>query len=271
MKDLICLVTGGFDPVHSGHIEYFNAAKKCADFLIVGVNSDEWLINKKKLFLMPWLERSQVISSLKPVDQVLSFDDSDGTAIDAINGCLKLAKKVIFANGGDRGKDNTPETIAFEKNERVEFIYGVGGKNKMNSSSWLLSDFTDQYVKTILPPGLDNVITINAPWGSHTSFIDAKGYKVKQLKVNPGGILSLQKHKHRMEHWVVGSGEATVELDEKQYTLHPGEYIEIPLGSVHRLSNNSLKDLVVLEVQCGDILEESDIIRLEDSYGRQSK
>ena len=73
-----------------------------------------------------------------------------------------------------------------------------------------------------------------------------------------------------MEHWVVGAGEATVQLDEKQYILKQSEYIEIPLGSVHRLSNNSLQDLVVLEVQCGDILEESDIIRLEDSYGRQS-
>ena len=69
----------------------------------------------------------------------------------------------------------------------------------------------------------------------------------------------------------MGSGVASVELDDKKYTLEAGEYIEIPLGSVHRLSNNSSKDLVVLEVQCGKILEESDIIRLEDSYGRQSK
>jgi cytidyltransferase-like protein len=247
MKEIICLVTGGFDPVHSGHIDYFKSAKKITDYLIVGVNSDNWLKNKKNIFLMPWSERSEIISSLNP------------------------ANKVIFANGGDRGKDNTPETLAFENDDRVEFVYGVGGDNKKNSSSWLLSDFTDQYVKNILPGGLDNVVTINAPWGSHTAFLDAKGYKVKQLKVKPGGILSLQKHRHRMEHWVVGSGVASVELDDKKYTLEAGEYIEIPLGSVHRLSNNSSKDLVVLEVQCGKILEESDIIRLEDSYGRQSK
>ena len=271
MKEIICLVTGGFDPVHSGHIDYFKSAKKITDYLIVGVNSDNWLKNKKNIFLMPWSERSEIISSLNPVDKVISFDDSDGTAIDAITECLKCAKKVIFANGGDRGKDNTPETLAFENDDRVEFVYGVGGDNKKNSSSWLLSDFTDQYVKNILPGGLDNVVTINAPWGSHTAFLDAKGYKVKQLKVKPGGILSLQKHRHRMEHWVVGSGVASVELDDKKYTLEAGEYIEIPLGSVHRLSNNSSKDLVVLEVQCGKILEESDIIRLEDSYGRQSK
>ena len=270
MKEKICLVTGGFDPVHSGHIEYINSAKKYSDYVVVGINSNEWLKRKKQLYLMPWEERAAIIENLKSVDQVIPFDDIDGSAVNAINECLKFSKEVIFANGGDRSSGNTPETLAFEDDKRVQFIYGVGGENKKNSSSWLLSDFTDKYIKTVLPSGLSDITTINAPWGSHTAFLDDQGYKVKQLKVNPGGILSLQKHQHRMEHWVVGSGTATVELDGNTLKLEAGEYIHIPLHSTHRLSNHAAEDLIVLEVQCGDILEESDIIRLEDSYGRTS-
>ena len=271
MKETVCLVTGGFDPVHSGHIAYIASAKKYSDYVVVGINSDQWLIDKKQIYLKPWEERAAVIENLKSVDQVIAFDDGDGSAVDAIHQCLKFAKKVIFANGGDRGKSNTPEVVAFHDNERVEFIYGAGGENKKNSSSWLISDFTDKYVSTFLPSGLSKVTTIHAPWGCHTSFLDAEGFKVKQLTVYPGGILSLQKHHHRMEHWVVGSGIATVELDGMKVILNPGEYIEIPLQSVHRLSNDGKVDLIVIEVQCGKILEESDIVRLEDSYGRKSE
>jgi cytidyltransferase-like protein len=270
MKKKICLVTGGFDPVHSGHIEYINSAKKYSDYVVVGINSNEWLERKKQLYLMPWQERATVIQNLKSVDQVISFDDSDGSAINAIHECLKFSKEVIFANGGDRSSVNTPELLAFTEDKRVEFIYGVGGEDKKNSSSWLLSDFTDKYMLTVLPSGLSDITTVNAPWGSHTAFLDDQGYKVKQLKVKPGGILSLQKHQHRMEHWVVGSGTATVELDGDTLILQAGEYIHIPLQSSHRLSNNTAVELIVLEVQCGDILEESDIIRLEDNYGRTS-
>ena len=112
---------------------------------------------------------------------------------------------------------------------------------------------------------------IHAPWGNHLSIIDDKGYKLKQLNVNPGGILSLQRHQHRSEHWVIAQGEATVEVDAEKKTYTSGEYVYIPLHSIHRLSNlHDSELLVVIEVQCGEILEESDIERLEDSYGRNS-
>jgi cytidyltransferase-like protein len=271
MKKEVCLVTGGFDPIHSGHIDYISQAAKLSDYLVVGVNSNEWLKNKKGIYFMPWEERASIIRNLKFVNQVIDFNDDDGSAIDAINKCLEFSQKVIFANGGDRGKFNIPEVIEFKKNKGVEFIYSVGGDNKKNSSSWLLSDFTSKYLTTFIPKGLENIKTIEAPWGSHTSFIDDIGFKVKQLTVKPGGILSLQKHHHRMEHWVVGAGTATVELDGKVLELRAGEYIKIPLQAVHRLSNESSDNLIVIEVQCGEILEESDIVRLEDSYGRTSK
>lgn len=270
MKENICLVTGGFDPLHRGHIEYFKSAKKLSDYLIVGVNSDDWLIRKKGIAFMPSIERSAIIESLKVVDEVIFFDDGDGSACDAISICLGKSKTLIFANGGDRGSSNTPEMSKFLNDKRVSFHFEVGGEEKINSSSWLIKDFTDSFIKSFIPKGLSEISTIHAPWGHHTSFIDDKGFKVKQLNVDPGGILSLQKHQHRSEHWVVVRGTASVEVDGHKQEYVEGEYSYIPLQSTHRLSNNSDSELIVIEVQCGKILEESDITRLQDSYGRSS-
>jgi len=138
MADRIVLVTGGFDPIHSGHIEYFKSASKLGSKLIVGLNSDEWLERKKGKYFMPWEERKAIISELRCVDQVIVFDDSDNTAIKAILRCMDMYPKdiVVFANGGDRGSDNIPE-MQFES-DRVKFEFGIGGSNKKNSSSWIL-------------------------------------------------------------------------------------------------------------------------------------
>ena len=141
MSKNIVLVTGGFDPIHSGHIAYFKAAASLGDELYVGINSDEWLVRKKGKAFLTWDERAAIISELKPVTGVLSFDDSDNTAINAIIKALSinLNNHVIFANGGDRGKDNIPE-MAFES-DRVSFAFGIGGDDKKNSSSWILKNW----------------------------------------------------------------------------------------------------------------------------------
>ena len=141
MSKNIVLVTGGFDPIHSGHIAYFKAAASLGDELYVGINSDEWLVKKKGKAFLTWDERAAIISELKPVTGVLSFDDSDNTAINAIIKALSinLNNHVIFANGGDRGKDNIPE-MAFES-DRVSFAFGIGGDDKKNSSSWILKNW----------------------------------------------------------------------------------------------------------------------------------
>lgn len=137
----VVLVTGGFDPLHSGHIAYFAAAKKLGDILIVGVNSDEWLTRKKGKPFMPWGERALIVSQLKMVDGIRSFDDSDGSARDAIRKVLENYPDavVVFANGGDRKLDNIPEMGV--ESERLEFIFGVGGDDKKNSSSWILENY----------------------------------------------------------------------------------------------------------------------------------
>lgn len=132
----IVLVTGGFDPLHEGHIEYFKAARALGDYLVVGINSDKWLERKKGSFFQNYKTRLAIISALRVVDSTIGFDDNDNTAIDAIEKVKLIypTDRIIFANGGDRTKDNIPEMIFPD----VEFVFGVGGTDKMNSSSWIL-------------------------------------------------------------------------------------------------------------------------------------
>ena len=137
----LTLVTGGFDPIHSGHIEYFKEASKLSDFLVIGLNSDEWLINKKQQVFQDWDERANIIKHLNMVSMVIDWDDSDKTACGAIEKCLLIDDEVIFANGGDRIVGNTPELDAYGRNKRVTFQWGIGGDYKINSSSWILNNY----------------------------------------------------------------------------------------------------------------------------------
>lgn len=263
-KTKVSLVTGGFDPVHSGHIEYFKSSKMICGSLVIGLNSDDWLIRKKGFAFMPWEERKNILINMSVVDDVISFNDDDNSACDAIAKTLKMYDQVIFANGGDRKKDNIPEITKYQSEPKVDFKFGVGGSNKMNSSS----SITEKLIQNFNKNNVYDVNEIVAPWGKHDTIVDHPKYKLKQLFVNPGSMLSLQYHHHRSEHWVVGSGVATVQLGDEKIKLNEGQYIHIPQGEKHRISNNSKSDLIIIEVQYGDILEESDIVRLEDSFGR---
>ena len=126
------LVTGGFDPLHSGHIDYFNAAKELGEILIVGLNSDDWLSRKKGQPFMPFDERKAILQALEVVDYVLQFDDEDESSCTAIEEVIKLFGNCTFANGGDRTNFNIPEVSNFANDERVSFDFGVGG-DKRNS------------------------------------------------------------------------------------------------------------------------------------------
>lgn len=138
----IVLVTGGFDPIHSGHIDYFNEAKELGDELWVGINSDEWLVRKKGKPFLPIGERAYIIRHLVMVNKVISFDDSDNSASQAIHKAMNIgAGHIIFANGGDRTDKNSPEMEMYSNHPKVEFAFGVGGTDKKNSSSWILKNF----------------------------------------------------------------------------------------------------------------------------------
>ena len=106
------------------------------------------------------------------------------------------------------------------------------------------------------------------PWGRFEGLSEGPGFLVKRITVNPGGRLSLQKHNHRSERWVVAAGEAVVTRGSELHRLETGEMIEIPLGAVHRMENEGKVPLEIIEVQLGEILREDDIERLEDVYGR---
>ena len=136
----VIIVSGGFDPVHKGHIRMFREAANLGHQVIIGLNSDEWLSRKKGKPFMKWEERAEILESCKFVTQVLSMDDSDDTASDIIKQVANLYKNqdmnIYFANGGDRKKGNVPELDTC-KELNVTMLWGIGG-GKIQSSSWLI-------------------------------------------------------------------------------------------------------------------------------------
>jgi len=110
---------------------------------------------------------------------------------------------------------------------------------------------------------------IQKPWGSYQILEKGKNHLVKNIFVKPGGILSLQSHKYRSEHWVVVNGNATVTIEKKIQYLKSNESVFIPIHKKHRLANNTKEDLNIIEVQYGNILRENDIVRYKDIYNRK--
>jgi cytidyltransferase-like protein len=245
----VVLVTGGFDPLHSGHIEYFIEAKKLGDKLVVGVNTDAWLKRKKGRPFMPGGERISIIKNLSMVDHCLLFGDDDDSAIEAINNVRLLYPDahIIFANGGDRTSENIPEMEADVEN--ISFKFGVGGENKANSSSWILDEWKTQKTER--------------DWGYWRVLDDKpdKGYKVKELVIYPGKSLSDQKHFKRSEEWNVLEG--TVKMDTEWNSIQSSIILEpksrtFQIGKQvwHKASNPGTENTHILEVQWGDCYEE---------------
>ena len=133
------IVSGGFDPIHEGHIEMIKASAAASDGVIVLVNSDEWLIRKKGKSFQNFHTRKTICENLKGVICALDFDDSDNSASDGIRKVRAMYPNdhLVFANGGDRGKDNIREDAVCAECH-VDKVFGVGGCNKANSSSWIL-------------------------------------------------------------------------------------------------------------------------------------
>jgi cytidyltransferase-like protein len=248
----IVVVSGGFDPIHSGHIQLIKAARTLGDMLIVGINSDEWLTRKKGRAFMPWTERLCVLNNLRQVDEVYTFNDEDNTACHLLQQVRAHypVDKIVFANGGDRTPDNIPEMSI----PGVEFAFGVGGADKANSSSWILQEW--KAPKT------------SRAWGYYRVLHEAGNrVKVKELTVEPGQRLSMQRHQQRAEHWFVSEGTATVyTINRKSDAELLGEFgthqhIHINQGEWHQLCNLTDHPLRVVEIQYGDVCVEEDIER----------
>ena len=257
MKKIV-IVTGGYDPLHSGHIAYFKEARRLGDELVVGLNSDEWLSRKKGRPFMTFNERAAIIQELSCVDSIIGFNDSDDSACGAIMQILSTNgnnTKVVFANGGDRTNINTPEYNMYGDFNDVEFVFGVGGEDKKNSSSWILKEWQKP--------------NVSRHWGNYTILDSQELWQVKELSIDIGKSLSNQRHFIRSEHWCIVSGLVRLDLvypngDKLSKTYGPGESIDIPVCTWHRATNVGNHSAKVIEVWMGAELHEDDIERKED-------
>jgi len=180
------VISGGFDPIHPGHIEMIEKAAEYGEVHIV-VNSDEWLVRKKGFFFQPWTDRKKILEAYTP--HIYSVDDSDGTVCEA----LRRIKPDYFGNGGDRKKDNTPELdVCLELG--IEPVFGLG-REKYSSSSMI--------------NGRQRVET---RWGRYDVLLDMPELKVKVLTIDKGKKLSLQRHADRSEFFFLPNGEVQMNL-----------------------------------------------------------
>ena len=143
MNNNIVLISGGFDPIHSGHIALIDEASQHGEIVVL-LNSDNWLKNKKGKFFLPYNERKIIIGAIKNVIDVIEFNDNDKTCLEGIKSALKKYpnKQIFFANGGDRSDKNTPEKEFCNKNQ-INTLWGIGGSYKKNSSSWILKKWEE--------------------------------------------------------------------------------------------------------------------------------
>lgn len=139
------IVSGGFDPIHEGHISMIKASADASDGVILLLNSDEWLIRKKGANFMNFKTRKIICENLKGVVEVIAFDDSDNSASDGIYKARQKypLDRLVFANGGDRTRSNIPEEPMCS-NCQVELKFGVGGEDKANASSKILKEYVEK-------------------------------------------------------------------------------------------------------------------------------
>jgi cytidyltransferase-like protein len=244
------LLLADFDPLHSGHIEYFKAAKALGNILVVGVNSDSWLRRKKGREFMPGYERIKIIENLKMVDHCILFNDTEDHAIEAIRNVKTIYpnSQIVFANGGDRTAENIPEMSELD----VIFEFGVGGEDKKNSSRWILEEWK--------APKTDR------PWGYYRVLHnEVLGTKVKELTIEPGKSLTMQRHWDRNEHWHVAEGRCQVDFEDSTTKSHINlkqhDQFTIKTECWHQLHNPYDVPCKIVEIQYGITCDEDDIER----------
>lgn len=268
----VVAVSGGFDPVHIGHVRMFEEARALGTHLVVIVNCDDWLKRKKGYAFMPEQERAELIKKFAAVDDVYVHQSDDSHVSDALRDYKMEIDGVsypihIFANGGDRkNEDDIPESgICKEKN--IKMVFNVGHGGKVQSSSWL----TDAVAR------LHNPKEDVRPWGSMRIYGSTKDWWAKRITVNPGQRLSLQSHSKRSELWVCIEGEVLAirgRLEQgkpritEQRILNRGDRFFVGKGDIHRISSET--GGTVIEVAFGEPVED-DIFRYEDDYNRASE
>tara|TARA_B100001540_G_scaffold276958_1_gene264162 strand:- start:14 stop:793 length:780 start_codon:yes stop_codon:yes gene_type:complete len=253
----IALLSGGFDPVHIGHLAMIKEAAEIAQKVVILLNSDEWLIRKKGKPFMIGSQRAQILEEFESIHKVIIQDQDDDDSSNTAIKNFKEAnpKKIIcYCNGGDRSDVKKIRETKVCEDLNIDLIFGIGGVHKLESSS----NLTKNYLSDIE----------NRPWGNFHIIAKGNGYQIKEMNINPKNKQSLQKHKHRSEYWQVIEGQGRVFLEDSEIKLRTGDNIYIPKESLHRLENTGNQNLKIVEIQIGEIISEEDIIRIEDDYGR---
>jgi mannose-6-phosphate isomerase-like protein (cupin superfamily) len=202
---------------------------------------------------MPLHERKSIVEAIKYVDEVISFDDDEkGSCINALEAIKKTypSEEIYFANGGDRDKKNIPEMTVSD----INFLFGVGGDDKKNSSSWILNKWQYYFEER--------------HWGSFFNLFETKNIKVKELIVEPGKSMSFQRHFKRNEIWLVSEGSCMVSYTEKntinekkEVQLNKFDHYLVPIKHWHQISNPFKVKTHIIEIQYGKACLEYDIER----------
>lgn len=248
-------VSGGFDPIHAGHVRMFRASWNYGPVLVI-LNSDDWLMRKKGFVFHKWEERAEILNSIAYVSKITRVDDTDNTVCEA----LRRERPKYFANGGDRTEYTTP-TPEMEvcKELGIELLWGIGG-GKVNSSSILIK----QVMMAIGSPYTER------PWGGYEVLQENELSKVKILTIKPGQKISNQRHMLRSELWTLLSGDINRVIALNMTTghsqfLNQQDYFRVRPDHIHTAMNIGSQDARILEIQLG-ICSEDDIIREGNPY-----
>lgn len=223
------MVSGGFDPLHKGHVRLINEAAKHGK-VTVALNTDSWLVRKKGYYTMPYQDRKEILEALEHVSEVVVANADDQTS--CVH-ALKNVKPDIFANGGDRVKENIPEH-AHCLGHGIEMLFNIGG-DKVDHSS--------------------KIVWQERPWGRWRMLSQDDTHWVKYIVIYPHSRSSLQTHERRNEHWI-------------NLTKRTTSFIQA--GDKHRLVNSTDEPMHIIEVATGKP-DENDITRIEDDYDRHTR
>ena len=192
------------------------------------------------------------LDDINDADEAGNRIDGDGMTTDCANVTIRSPNRLAAAVGvSDLVIADTPDALLVAAKDKAEDVRAIVAELDRKGRPEIFSQIFEM-----------------RPWGSFRSLERGPGFQVKRLTVKPGGVLSLQYHYHRDEHWVVVSGTATVQIGDKQMELAENQGTFIPAQTIHRLANHGSSDLQVIEVQYGSYLGEDDIVRLDDTYGR---
>lgn len=262
-KKTLVVVSGSFDPIHSGHINLLKASAKIGDIIIL-LRSDSHIINERGVLLLPGTQRSSILRNMKNVIDTIITDNTLVESLthlkDKYSDNYSDNYEIICTTGGEPLPHDTVKKL---KELGIQSFSGTGEIYDLNLGKNILKSFYDQSYR-------QNHEFSERPWGTYEVLSQGANYKIKSIIVNPGHSLSLQFHYYRAENWVVAEGVALVELNGEVSTLTRGQSITIKECARHRVSNPGGLPLVLIELQYGSYLGEDDIVRLSDNYGRVS-